>query len=528
MQHSTITFVIYQNDPLNPFVSVRNKIYMKSLKTKLTIVLLYLSFNVKAQQVQAKLDSLFNALEKAHAFNGNILIAEQGKLLYKRSVGYADITSQIPNTDLSRFQIGSVSKTFTSVAVAQLYERGKLGLNDPLIKYIPEFPYPGITIYQLLSHTSGLPDKEELFMPVIDKDPERQFTNADIIPMLKTLNKQPAFVPGSEWRYCNIAYSLLAILVEKVSGKSFGDYLATNIFRPAGMKHSSLLSATKEKDQVSGYLVRAHYSGDLEKIEDSKKVRPWTYNMRGLVGPTNIVSTTSDLLSYDEALRSGKLLKPSTLKTMLSPAKLNDGSTVKADGEFGKASYALGWFVQADKANSMTVMHTGREPGFFSFFARDLKNNRTIIIIDNTEGQEFGTACKEVLNILSGQIIYPKLVRKKSLFLPYAKLLLEHGPDKAITFFNANKDDTANYFMDERELNELGLELLSDGHLSAALESLKLCTLLYPNSWNTYDSYGKALLAAGMKEQAIAMYRKSVDMFPDNLPGKKILDALSR
>lgn len=427
-----------------------------------------------------------------HVTGQTILVAEKGKVTERQQ------------SSTTAFQLGSVSKTFTAVAVMQLEEKGKIHLHDPFVKYFPAFPYPDVTIYHLLTHTSGLPDKEEIFLSYIEKNPDTIFTNRDIIPALK---KPLAFTPGSEWRYNNIGFALLALLVEKVSGQSFAQYMQLHIFRPAGMYHSYLLG-DRNPGMVTGYLVRTHYSGELQPIDSSKKLRPWTYNMRRLYGPTNVVSTPEDLLKYD----LNKLLRSPTIHKMLSPAHLSNGNKITVRGEFGEASYGLGWFIQRDTS---IVMHTGREPGFFTFYYYDQTKDKTIIILDNTESPQFGSVIRQYLNI-------PEPVFKKSLFLPYVKTLLAQGPDEAITFFNQCKSDTT-YFTDERELNELGLELLDNGHVTAALEALKLCTILYPDSWNTYDSYGKALLKSGKKEAAILMYKKSLLMNPQNEPARKIL-----
>lgn len=493
----------------------------------LITLLMTWGLNLPAQNVTQKLDSLFSALDHDHAFNGNVLISEKGRPIYQRSCGFASFTPQKRNNEASAFQIGSVSKTFTAVAVLQLQEKGKLKLKDTFVQYFPDFPYPTVTIEQLLGHTSGIPDKEELFFPIIEKQPECRFSNSDIIPTMITAKKPIAFTPGTQWRYCNMGYALLALLVEKVSKEPFPDYLKKHIFLPAHMAHSYLLRSTQRSpNQVSGYLIRAHYLGDLQSIDSSKKAHPWTYNMRGFEGPTNIVSTTGDMLKYDEALRHNKLLKAATLSKMLTPFRLLNGSATQADGEFGKAAYGLGWFLQTDTSAGRIVMHTGREPGFFSFFFRDLGHDRTIILLDNAESSGFGKACKESFNILSNTNYFQEAKYKQSLFLPYVKILYTKGADQAITFFNQFKADTAHYFTDERELNELGLELLNDKRTEAALEALKLCTILYPDSWNTYDSYGKALLQSGKKEEAILMYQKSVTMNPQNEPGKKILEKI--
>ncbi|HWV73268.1 MAG TPA: serine hydrolase [Pseudosphingobacterium sp.] len=504
------------------------------MKGKFTSIILYYLMSlglssVSAQNVQKRLDSLFFILSTGKSFNGNVLVAEQNKILYKKSVGYANIAKATPNNDSTTFQIGSLSKTFTALAILQLWEKKKIPLDAPYQKYVRDFPYSDITIYQLLSHTTGLPDKEQLFFPLIDAHPDEQFDNNDILSAIKAANIPLAFQPGTEWRYNNIGYALLALLVEKLTAQKFADYLQTYIFQPANMKDTFLLSQDRTKDsrQATGYLIRAHYMGDLESIADSKKVRRWSYNMRGFNGPTNIISTSSDLLNFDQALYDGKLVKPQTLQKAFEPTRLK-GKMVSNEGEFGRSSYGLGWELPSDTTIGRLVMHTGREPGFFTFFIRDLTHKRTIIVMDNTEGREFGKACKETFNIVSGTNFFPIHKQKSSLFLSYAKTLYEKGSDQAITFFNLHRFDTANYFMDERELNELGLELLNDSCYKEALDALKLCTILYPDSWNTYDSYGKALYKSGQIREAISMYQKSISMNPQNEPGKEMLSMIKR
>ncbi|WP_276090420.1 serine hydrolase domain-containing protein [Pedobacter sp. JY14-1] len=499
---------------------------MRLLKLALVACFLWINFSLYGQTVQ-RLDSLFTTLDTAKHFNGNILVAQGDRVVYRRSVGFAQIDTHKTNTLGSAFQIGSVSKTFTSLAILQLVEKGRLSLDDSVQRFLPDFPFLTLTIRHLLSHTSGLPDKEELFFPKIDADTALRVSNQDIVPALIKWNRPLAFAPGSQWRYNNIGFALLALVVEKVSGEPFAIYLARHIFAPAGMKDSYLLgSRQNDPNRVSGYLVRHHYLGDLQNIELSGKVRRWSYNMRGLYGPTNIVSTTPDLLKFVLALDKHRLLGKKLLDEAFTPYRLTDGNPAMPDGEFGPAAYGLGWFLPVSGLGKI-VMHTGREPGFFTFFCHDLKSGKTLILLDNAESTGFGDACKQTFNIIYGTEFFPpEPPRPQSLFLPYVRILLKDGADAAATFFNMHKADTAHYFTDERELNELGLELLSDRHNQAALETLKLCTLLFPQSWNTYDSYGKALLQSGRREDAIDMYRKSVEMFPENLPGKKILEEL--
>ncbi|PUZ24753.1 hypothetical protein DCC81_10450 [Chitinophaga parva] len=439
----------------------------------------------------------------SHPIHGVVLIAEQGHIIVQQGFGH-----QVGDA----FQLGSISKSFTALAVLQLAARRQISVQDPLVKYFPDFPFPGITIRHLLTHTSGLPDKEELFFPLIEKDSTRRFYNEDIIPALR--GHQLAFAPGSNWRYNNVGYALLASLVARVSGMAFGQYLHRYVFTPAGMTHTYLLDSTR---MVPGYLVRHHYLGDMESIYQSKKVRPWTYNLRWLQGPTNVVSTAQDLLKYDQALSTHRLLRADPCVPL----------TAAQPGEFGPAAYGYGWFIPVDTSAGKVAMHTGKEPGAFSFFWRDITHRRVVVLLDDYESPDFGDACRGSVNLLSGRPYFPEADHgRQSLFLPYVQKLYREGINTATVFFNEHRADTAHYIATEWELNALGLELLEDGHNAAATEALKLATLLYPGSWNTYDSYGKALLQSGDTANAVRMYEKSVTMFPGNEPAKKILAVL--
>ncbi len=154
------------------------------MKLKLACLLFIaaISANVTAQDKAKTLGQYFTALAANNRFNGNILVAENGKVVYEHSFGYADLSTKRPNTALSTFPIASITKTITATAILQLKEQGKLQFSDPVTKYLPDFPYSNITIRHLLSHTSGFPDYAQLFFKIIDQHPDTVFTNKDIIP----------------------------------------------------------------------------------------------------------------------------------------------------------------------------------------------------------------------------------------------------------------------------------------------------------------------------------------------------------
>ncbi len=202
------------------------------MKMRFIIAFIFLWTESFGQNSSQKLDNYFSTT--LNPINGNILVAENGKSIYKKSFGFADFENKIPNSETSRFNIASVSKTFTAVSILQLKEKGKVDIDKPVKKYLPEFPYDDITIRHLLSHTSGLPDYY-FYDKTYEKEPLRIYTNKDILDDLNKFKFPLSFKPGEKWDYANINYCLLAEVVEKVSGQNFQDYLQKNIFSKAKM-----------------------------------------------------------------------------------------------------------------------------------------------------------------------------------------------------------------------------------------------------------------------------------------------------
>lgn len=475
-----------------------------------------------------RLDSLFQSLHQHGQLNGNVLVAEKGHIIYKQSFGYADFPVKKPNEDGSRFSIGSVSKIFTSIAVLQLKEKGKLRLNDPLVKYLPGFQYPEITIRHLLSHTSGLPDYE-LYGQLVDKNPEKIFFNTDILPSLKVWNKPLYFKPGEKWQYSNTNFSLLALLVEKVSRRSFQDYVKKEIFLPANMPGTYFLTDTAkvtDPDRVNNYQYPTLFTAEPQHVAGISKVRWRLYNLSGFVGQGNIITNATDLLSFDQALYTNKLINATTLEEAFTPTKLNNGETISADIGIGRASYGLGWFIFTDTTAGKVVWHGGGVPGAVAIFLRNITRKQAVIVLDNAFSEGIYQNGVNALRILDQQ---PILSRKKSLTQDYGSDLVKRGVDPAFCRLLQLQADSAHYYLDEGQMNLLAYQLLYeaafDKHQQLALEVFKINTLLFPLSYNVYDSYGEALMKSGYREEAIAMYRKALELNPQNPESR---DALKR
>jgi len=471
--------------------------------------------NVVAQNNADKLDSYFSALYQNGQFNGNVLIAENGKPVYDKSFGYADFTSKRKNSAQSSFPIASITKTITSTAILQLREKEKLQLEDQVSKFLPHFPYPKVTIKQLLSHTSGLPNYDMLFFPLIPGHADTVFTNRDIIPACISQNLPLIFSSGDDFSYNNVNYNILALIIEKISKLSYGAYLSANIFAPAGMTETSLSNFFKREDKnlSKRYMFRLPYSEKMEladTIAEFKVAAHFNFQGHG-----DLISSTQDLLKYDLALSSGKLLNPQSLKDAYTEVRLNNGN-------HNVQHYGLGWITNEDTSIGEIVKHDGGLPGGRSMLLRNITKHQTIIIFDNTADNVVPIA-DSALKILNGETVDAP---KRSAAKAYGITLATNGSNSADRIMEKIKKDSLKYYVSEDEMNTLGYAFLMNNMDGQAEIAFGKNIQLFPMSWNVYDSYGEVLLKHGKKQDAIKMYRKSMELNPNNENGKKVLEEI--
>lgn len=315
------------------------------------------------------LDTFFTNRFIAEEFNGNVLFAERGRIVFKGSYGFRSPDKKDSLSEDDRFQLASVSKTVTSTAILQLYEKGKLALDDTIGKFIDSFPYPEITIHMLLCHRGGLSNynyfADDHSLKTIP------FTNDSVISILNKHKPKAYYKPDETFDYSNTGYVILASIVEKISGEKFRNYVQKNIFDVAGMKNSFIYS-------------NADTSCKNEKLcgHNAKGISIETHYQDGVVGDKGMYSTTGDLFLFDQALYTEKLLKQSTLKLAFS--YWNNDRT-----EEGKDNYGYGWRLKQSFAGYEVVYHTGWWKGFRSYFIRNLTQQRTIILLDNIKRGKF-------------------------------------------------------------------------------------------------------------------------------------------
>jgi CubicO group peptidase (beta-lactamase class C family) len=498
-------------------------------KSAIFIVAFAITGKVYAQDKRVtRIDSLISVLETNRLFNGSILVADHGKVIYKRSAGELDKGHHIPNSDTVTFNLASLSKPFTAVAVLQLIEKGKINLEDPVNKYLKQFPYPAIRIKHLLQQTSRLPSLEKSEDNYINAHPEQLLTNTDIYEHLAAAKTELPSEPGTNWNYNNSNYVFLALVIEQVSNLRFADYMRKYVFRPAGMIHSYIRPI--DAANTPRYIIPNFYSFAYQQVDSlDRSIYNTYYNAGSLYGPNNVMSTLQDLLKFDRALFAGNLISKKTLHLAVMPLKLNNGQ----EFHMGRStrSYGMGWNVYTTKTAvpDSLVFHDGHIVGLSTIMQHNISKDQTIILFDNNDHNPVQLMVS-VTNILSGS---PPLVYRttKSAARAYGDLLVAKGADAAISKLRMLVSDTTHYYFDELEMNDVGFDLMKarfKRHMEFCLEAFKLNTLFFPKSGNAYDSYATALEKAGDTDSAILMYERSLMFWPDNENAKSSLRRLKR
>lgn len=315
-----------------------------------------------------------DALLAQHAqFSGVVAIAKHGEVLYHRGFGQRDFDAGAPMEPDDIFELASVSKQFTAMAVMLLQQEGKLSYDDPLQKFMPELPYPGVTLRHMLHHTSGLPDYE----PVVEKygDRSKVLDNDDIIAYMAAHPPQMKFAPGTRYQYSNCGYLLLASIVEKVAHRDFKTFLANRIFKPLHMTHTRIRSANEQRATKNFVRAFTRAEGSTQYVSVSSQPQNDFFRwIERRVGPGRVSSNVEDLLKWDAALYTDKLISRSALQQAFTPGRLNDGSEVL---------YGFGWRLEQHPVLGRLVRHSGSNPGYKTHIMRALDNGIVVIVLCN-------------------------------------------------------------------------------------------------------------------------------------------------
>jgi CubicO group peptidase (beta-lactamase class C family) len=331
----------------------------------------------EVEKYHKAVDEILNKNLLRGSFNGAILVAKNGDIVYEKYVGVKDarvkgkdsITAETP------FQIASTGKTMTAAAVLKLWEEGKLSLDDEMSKHFPGFPYPGVTVKTLLNHRSGLPN----YLYYMEKgkwDRKLQASNTEVLNTLINWQPPKAANPDKRFQYCNTNYVLLALLVEKVSGMSFPEYMKKTFFVPLAMNNSFVIGVNEQPEHMQSF----QPNNALWSLDFSD----------GPYGDKNIYSTPRDLLLWDRALNEGKVLNEKTLEAAYTPY---------SNEKPGIHHYGLGWRMLLYPNGKKVIYHNGHWHGFNSAFARLPDEKATIIIISNKYNQGVYSTAKKLYEV---------------------------------------------------------------------------------------------------------------------------------
>ena len=365
--------------------------------TKLSLSLLFLSALIigcgqkekeppVAKTFEEKIDSLFVTVPD---FSGVALIAERGKPIYHKAFGYLNFETKAPMDTTSLFELASVSKQFTAMAIMMLKEEGKLNYDDLVEKYLPGLPYKNITIRQLLTHTSGLPDYQAIMDEHWDKS--KVAGNADILEYLRKYHPDKQFKPGEKYEYSNTGYVLLGSIAEKASGKDFVEFCRERIFTPLGMSNTNIRSL-EEKGAITNFALGHIYVPEKQRYvrADSFPTSNYTIWLGNRKGPGRISSVASDLLKWDRALYTENLIKKATLEEAFTPLKLNSDSL---------SNYGFGWEIETSTLGKI-VRHSGDNPGYKTHIIRYIDADKTVVLLCNNSHEKYEEVLKGIEGIV--------------------------------------------------------------------------------------------------------------------------------
>jgi CubicO group peptidase (beta-lactamase class C family) len=346
------------------------------------IVLWFVRCASAAHQTDAVDNFVQAEMAKQHIPGLALLVSRGGQVIRAQGYGLANVELQVPVKPETIFQSGSVGKQFTATAVMMLVEESKIGLEDPLTKYFPDAPvsWKQVTIRELLSHTAGFTDYPK------DFDMRKDYTEAQALKMVESI--PPAFPPGTSWSYSNLGYLTLGILIHRVTGKFYGDFLEERIFRPLNMRTTRIISeADIIPNRAAGYRL---VKGELKNQE-------WVSPMVNTTADGSLYFSIVDLAQWDAALYTQKLLKRSSLDEMWTVAKLKNGKP-------NSGQYGFGWFVETKKGHRV-VDHEGAWQGFETVISRYLDDQLTVVVLTNLDEAKPMTFADRVAEMyLSGKV----------------------------------------------------------------------------------------------------------------------------
>ncbi len=465
--------------------------------------------NLKIATKADKIQELVGLYSDYEGFNGAILVAQEGKIIYKKGYGLANMEWDIPNQVDTKFQLASVTKPFTALLIMKLVSEKKLDLNKPISTYLPDYPKEQadkITIHQLLTHSAGIA-RDYKSDDKLNKYPDR-YRLKELVAKFSGLPLE--FDPGEQFEYSNSGYLVLGYIIEQVMGKPFETVLEEQILTPLQMKNTGVDKHRPIiKNRAKGYFKGFGDYNNSDYID-----------MSTITAVGNMYATVEDLFLLDQALYNETLF-PKKYLDLIFTNHIPDPS-------YG-GHYGYGWELKEKSIgntgkNIATIGHSGSINGFCALFTRIPSSKSTIILLNNTRRAYLNAITTGVIGILNEK---PYDYPKKPLALFMTRIIDKEGIDKGVAYYKIHKDDGA-YYKDENELIVAGYRFLQAENAIDAAKIFKLAIAVYPKSYNPYDSYAEAMMKLKRDAEAIKYYKKSLEINPNNNNGKEMLKKLEK
>jgi CubicO group peptidase (beta-lactamase class C family) len=472
-------------------------------KITLFISCILFSLTLLAQIKKEKLSEVMKTYHKYNMFDGAVLVAENGKIIYKEAFGLANREWDIPNTTDTKFMIGSVSKPITATLMLILVQKGLVSLDKTLDNYLPEFknkPAAKVTIKQLLRHTSGMPNYDIIkdFFPRISR---QSFSREDYLKIYS--DSALAFVPGTRYMYSSWGYFTLGHIIEKVAGKSYEQAMKDEIFDKVNMHNSgSYLHTQIVSKRASGY----DYGFGNFLSADFR-------DQSNTMGTGDIYTTVEDLFKFHLAITNNTLLNRELTKEMFTPGER-------------PARYGYGWFNQnyrytptdSIKAN----YHLGTTEGFNAFLIRIPETNSMAVILCNSANTDYSGIIRSLLKVLNNKPV----VLKRPVHKEMENIIGLANAEKAVIAYREMKIDTAHYYIDWVQMYYLGEKLLTLKRYEDARLIAENNVVEFPERDLISLSLANIYLALNKKEEAIKFYKKTIQLNPISDEAKNRLKEL--
>ena len=378
---TVLSFLLFACHSVSEPVSARTtsgKFHEAPVKTPVT-PLQYDTTSAASRVIIGQLDNYYRH-QIAAGFNGSVLVANKGKVIYERYFGYGNREHKIPLFANSSCQLASVSKTFTGAAVLYLYEHKYIDLDEKVQTYIKEFPYPNITVRMLLNHRSGLPDYTH-WVPNYDHELSMPITNNTMLQMMVLHKPKLESNPNTKFKYCNTNFAVLAILIERVTDMNYRYFMSKYIFQPLGMDHTFVYNPASGMPAEAAISYAYNWMREPDMFAD------------GVYGDKGIYSTPEDMYRWDQSFYQNKLLSNETIELAYGPCSFEMR---------GIKNYGLGWRMLCYPNGNKVIYHNGWWHGNNTSFYRFIKDNMTIIVLGNKFNKAIYHQAPVIYSIVKG------------------------------------------------------------------------------------------------------------------------------